>query len=134
MPDDRNIATPHIHIADYVMIPARGSGAVQGLLKQEQRALVLKQNRQNMQLFAWRSKTFMIGTLRKRIYGAYSENKYRFAVKKKSSKVSYTILLLSDSTFFKLFFHTFAAIIEAIVVAGHKFLYTLLIECGRLRC
>ena len=48
--------------------------------------------------------------------------------------VSYKILLLSDSTFFKLFFHIFAAIIEALTVAGHKFLYTLLIECGRLRC
>jgi len=46
-------------------------------------------------------------------YEAYSESKYRFAVKKKSSKVSYKILLLSDSTFFKLFFHIFAAIIEA---------------------
>ena len=66
-------------------------------------------------------------------YEAYSESKYRFAVKK-SSKVSYKILLLSDSTFFKLFFHIFAATIEALIVAGHKFLYTLLIECGRLRC
>jgi len=37
------------------------------------------------------------------IYEAYAESKYRFAVKK-SSKVSYKILLLSDSTFFKLFF------------------------------
>ena len=37
-------------------------------------------------------------------YEAYSDSKYRFAVKKKSSKVSYKILLLSDSTFFKLFF------------------------------
>jgi len=64
---------------------------------------------------------------------AHSESKYSFAVKK-SSKVSYKILLLSDSTFFKLFFHIFAAIIEARIVAGHKFLYTLLIECGRLRC
>jgi hypothetical protein len=34
-------------------------------------------------------------------YEAYSESKYRFAVKK-SSKVSYKILLLSDCTFFKL--------------------------------
>ena len=41
--------------------------------------------------------------------------------------------MLSDSTFFKLFFHIFAAIIEALIVTGHKFLYTLLIECGRLR-
>ena len=46
------------------------------------------------------------------IYEAYSESKYHFAVKKKSSKVSYKILLLSGSTFFKLFFHIFAAIIE----------------------
>ena len=60
------------------------------------------------------------------LYEAYSESKYRFTVKKK--------LLLSDSTFFKLFFHIFASIIEALIVAGHKFLYTLLIECGRLRC
>jgi len=68
------------------------------------------------------------------MYEAYSESKYRFAVKKKkSSKVSYKILLLSDSTFFKIFFHIFAAIIEAFIIAGHKFLYTLLIECGRLR-
>ena len=54
------------------------------------------------------------------MYEAYSESKYCFAVKK-SSKVSYKILLLSDSTFFKLFFHIFAAIIEALTVAGHKF-------------
>ena len=57
-----------------------------------------------------------------------------FRCKKISSKVSYKILLLSDSTFFKLFFHIFAAIIEALIVAGQTFLYTLLIECGRLRC
>ena len=67
------------------------------------------------------------------IYEAYSDSKYRCAVKK-SSKVSHKILFFSDSTFFKLFFHIFAAIIEALIVAGHKFLYTLLIECGRLRC
>ena len=66
------------------------------------------------------------------MYEAYSDSKYRFAIKK-SSKVSYEILLLSDSTFFKLFFHIFAAIIEALIVAGHKFMYTLLKECGRLR-
>jgi len=65
------------------------------------------------------------------IYEAYSESKYRFVVGKKSSKVSHKILLLSDSTFFNLFFHIFAAIIEALIVAGHKFLYTLLTECGR---
>jgi len=57
-----------------------------------------------------------------------------FRCKTKSNKVSYKILLLSDSTFFKLFFHIFAAIIEALIVAEHKFLCTLLIECGRLRC
>jgi len=68
------------------------------------------------------------------MYEAHSESKYRFAVKKKVSKVLYKILLLSHSTFFKLFFHIFAAIIEALIVAEHKFLYTLLIECGRLRC
>ena len=67
-------------------------------------------------------------------YEAYSESKYRFAVKKKSSTVSYKILLLPDSTFFKLFFHIFAAIIEALIVAGNKFLYTLLIECSHPRC
>jgi len=66
-------------------------------------------------------------------YEDYSESKYRFAVKN-SIKVSYKILLSSDSTFFKLFFHIFAAIIEALILAGHKFLYTLLIECDRLRC
>jgi len=66
-------------------------------------------------------------------YEAYSQSKYCFAVKKKSSRVSYKILLLSDSAFFKLFFHIFATIIEAIIVAGHKFLYTL-IECGHLQC
>ena len=64
----------------------------------------------------------------------YSESKYGFVVKIKSSKVSYGILSLSDFTFFKLFSRIFAAIIEALIVAGHKFLYTLLIECGRLRC
>jgi hypothetical protein len=48
-------------------------------------------------------------------YEAYSESKYRFAVKN-TSKVSYKILLLSDSTFFRLFFHIFAAIIEALIV------------------
>jgi len=58
-------------------------------------------------------------------YDAYSEIKYRFAVKN-SIKVSYKILFLSDSTFFKLFFHIFAAIIQALIVAGHMFLYTLL--------
>ena len=57
-----------------------------------------------------------------------------FHCKKKSNKVSYNILLLSDSTLFKLFFHIFAAMIEALIVARHKFLYTLLIDCGRLRC
>jgi len=67
------------------------------------------------------------------MYEVYSESKYRFAVKK-SSKVSYKILLLSDFTFFKLFFHIFAAIIEALIVAGQTFLYTPLVECGRLRC
>ena len=46
-------------------------------------------------------------------YEAYLESKYRFAVKKKLSKVSYKILLLSDNTFFKLFFRIFVAIIEA---------------------
>jgi len=51
---------------------------------------------------------------------AYSESKNCLAVKK-SSNVSYKILLLSDSTFFKLFFHIFTAIIEALIVAGHKF-------------
>ena len=35
------------------------------------------------------------------------------SLQKKSSKVSYNILLLSDATFFKLFFHIFAAIIES---------------------
>jgi len=63
------------------------------------------------------------------MYEAYSESKYRFAVKK-SIKVSYKSLLLSDSTLFKLLFHLFVAIIEAFIVAGHTFLYTLLIECG----
>ena len=64
------------------------------------------------------------------MYEDYSESKYGFAVKK-SSKVTYKILLLSDSTFFKLFIHIFAAIIEALIIAGHKFLYTLPIEGGR---
>jgi len=41
-----------------------------------------------------------------------------FSCKKKSSKVSYKILLLSDSTFFTLFIHIFAAIIEALILAG----------------
>ena len=45
------------------------------------------------------------------IYEAYSESKYRFAVKK-SGKVSYKILLLSDSTFFKLFFHIFPPLLR----------------------
>jgi len=67
------------------------------------------------------------------LYEAYSESKYRFTVKK-SSKISFKILLLSDYTFFKPYFHIFAAIIEALILVGHKFLYTLLIECGRMRC
>jgi len=67
------------------------------------------------------------------LYEAYSESKYYFAVKKKSSKVLCKILLLTDSTFFKIFSHIFAAIIEALIVAGHKFLYNLHIECGHLR-
>ena len=58
--------------------------------------------------------------IRRYNYEAYSESKYRFAVKN-STKLSYNILLLSDSTFFKIFFHVFAAIIEALIVAGHKF-------------
>ena len=65
-------------------------------------------------------------------YEAYSDSKYRFAVKK-SIKVSYKFLLLSDSTFFKLFFHLLTVIIEALILAGHKFLCTVLTECGRLR-
>jgi len=68
------------------------------------------------------------------MYKAYSDSKYRFAVKKYQVRFRIKILLLSDSTFFKLFFHIFASIIEALIVAGHKFLYTLLIEYGRLRC
>jgi len=47
----------------------------------------------------------------KELYEAYSESKYRFAVKK--IKVLYKILLLSDATVFKLFFHIFTAITEA---------------------
>jgi len=66
------------------------------------------------------------------MYEAYSESKYRFTVKK-STKVSYKILFLSDSKFFKLFFHIFAAIIEALIIVGHKFLYTLLLGCGHLQ-
>jgi len=66
------------------------------------------------------------------LYEAYSDSKYRFAVKKQSSKISYKILLLSDTTFFKLFFYISATIIEVPIVAEHKFLSTLLIECGRL--
>jgi hypothetical protein len=67
-------------------------------------------------------------------YKAYSESKNPFAVKRNRVRFRKKMLLLSDSTFFKLFFHIFAAIIEALIVAGHKFLYTLHIECGRLRC
>jgi len=44
-------------------------------------------------------------------YEPYSDSKYHFVLKT-SSKVSYKILLLSDSTFFKLFFHIFAAILR----------------------
>ena len=66
------------------------------------------------------------------IYEAYS--KVNTVSLTKSSKVSYKILLLSDSKFFKIFFHIFAAIIQALIVAGHNVLYTLLMECGRLRC
>jgi len=40
-------------------------------------------------------------------YEAYSERKYSFTVKN-SIKVSYNVLLLSDSTIFELFFHIFA--------------------------
>jgi len=54
------------------------------------------------------------------LYEVYSESKFLFAVKN-SSNVSYKILLLSDSTFFKLFFHIFATIIEALIIAWHKF-------------
>jgi hypothetical protein len=56
------------------------------------------------------------------------------SLKKKSSKVLYKILLLTDSTIIKIFFHIFAAIFETLIVAGHKFFCTFLIECGRLRC
>jgi len=66
------------------------------------------------------------------VYDSYSERKYRFAVKKNSIKVSYKILLFSESTFFKLFFHIFVAIIEAFIVTGDKLMYTLLTECDGL--
>jgi len=48
---------------------------------------------------------FMLSVFRcfRDMYEAYSDSKFRMAVNKKSSKVSYKILLLSDSTFFKLF-------------------------------
>jgi len=76
--------------------------------------------------------TPVFGTYRNgSLYEAYSESKYSLTIKKKLSKFSYKILVLSDSTFFKLFFHIFAAIIEALIEGGHKFFYTLLIECGR---
>jgi len=81
----------------------------------------------------WERKYCIETRRRETCYEAYSESKHRFAVKK-SSKVSYKILLLSDSAFFKLFSHIFAVIIETLIEAGHKFMYTLLIECGRLRC
>jgi len=54
------------------------------------------------------------------LYEAFSESKYRFA-EKKSSKVSYKMLLLSDSTFFKLVFHIFAATTEALILTGQNF-------------
>jgi heme/copper-type cytochrome/quinol oxidase subunit 3 len=54
--------------------------------------------------------------------------------RERKSKVSYKILLLSDSIFFELFFHIFATITEALIVVGHKFMYTLLTECSSLRC
>ena len=50
-------------------------------------------------------------------YDAYSDSKYRFAVKNNPVRF-HIILLLSDSTFFKPFFHIFAAVIEAFIVAG----------------
>ena len=69
----------------------------------------------------------------KQICDAYSESKYRFGFIK-SNKLPHKPFLLLDSTFFKLFFHIFAAIIKALNLARHKNVYTLLIECGRLRC
>jgi len=66
------------------------------------------------------------------LYEAYSERKYRFAVKK--NRARFRIKFYSDSTSFKLFSRVFVAIIEALTVAEHKFLYILLIDCGRLRC
>ena len=66
-------------------------------------------------------------------YEAYSDSKYRFAVKNRVRFLIkfYCYQILHSSNYF---FHIFAAIIEALILAGHKFLYTLLIECGRLRC
>ena len=68
----------------------------------------------------WKNQSALVFNSVLKRYKAYSESKYRFAVKK-SNKVLYKILLSSDSTFFKLFFHIFAVIIEALILAGHKF-------------
>ena len=67
-------------------------------------------------------------------YEAYPESKYNFTVKKNRIRFRikfYFYQILHSSNYF---FHIFAAIIEALTVEGHKVLYTLLIECGRLRC
>jgi len=60
------------------------------------------------------------------LYEAYSESKYRFAVKNRLRTKFYCYQILHSSNYF-----SNAAIIEALIVAGHTFLYTLLIECGR---
>jgi len=52
-------------------------------------------------------------------YEAYSESKYRFAVKK-SSKVSYKILLLSDSTFFELSWGIYRSGAQVFLYSPHR--------------
>jgi hypothetical protein len=64
-------------------------------------------------------------------YEAYSESKYRFAVKKKNRvrfRTKFYCYQIPHSSNY--FFNIFAAIIEALIVAGHKFLCTLLIKGG----
>ena len=66
----------------------------------------------------------------KYIYEAYSEIKYRFAVKNIEYVFVQNFIVIRIHILQAIFPNIFAAIIETLIVAGPTFLYTLLIEWG----